>query len=173
MKTVVPQRPTHPGPVATSRGRHDVVNTLADICAPHSSHEHAREERELVAMLSVYRTAGGVVSGAALAAILRHHCSQPVSVVARWLVQRAVLSFQWLGQALIPLFQFDPISMCPRLDTLAVVRELTDAFADWELALWFASPNTWLDDVCPVARLHSDPESVLRAAQADRFIALG
>jgi hypothetical protein len=131
-------------------------------------------ERELVSMLTAYRPVGGVVSGDDLAAILRDHHPQPISVVARWLVRRAILSFSWRGQTLIPMFQFERSSMCPRSDVLAVIRELRDAFDDWEVALWFATPNTWLDNHArPVTLVDSDPQAVLRAAQADRYIVIG
>jgi hypothetical protein len=131
-------------------------------------------ERELVSMLTAYRPVGGVVSGDDLAAILRDHHPQPISVVARWVVRRAILSFSWRGQTLIPLFQFERSSMCPRNDVLAVIRELQDAFDDWEVALWFTTPNTWLEDRArPVNLVGSDPQAVLRAAQADRYIVTG
>lgn len=131
-------------------------------------------ERELVTMLSAYRPLGGVVSGDDLAAILRDHHPQPISVVARWLVRRSILSFSWRGQTLIPLFQFERSTMCPRSDVLAIIRELQDAFNNWEVALWFATPNAWLDDSTrPVTMVGSDPQAVLRAAQADRYIVLG
>lgn len=130
-------------------------------------------ERELVTMLTAYRPVGGVLSGDDLAAILRSHHPQPISVVARWLVRRSILSFGWRGQALIPLFQFERATMCPRVEALAVIRELKDAFNDWELALWFATPNAWLDNACPVTKVCSEPGAVLRVARADRYIVLG
>ena len=136
-------------------------------------HKDDWNERELVAMLAAYRLCGGVVGGDQLAAILREHHPQPISVAARWLVRRSILSFSWRGQTLIPLFQFERTTMCARAGVVAVVRELRDAFNDWEMSLWFATPNSWLDNVCPVSVVCSEPQAVLRAAQADRYIALG
>jgi hypothetical protein len=133
----------------------------------------AIEEQELVFMLTAYRPAGGVVGGDDLATMLRGHHTQPLSVVAGWLVRRSILSFHWRGQTLIPLFQFERSGMCPRADVIATLQELRDAFDDWEVALWFATPNAWLDYARPVVVVDRDPRSVLSAAQADRFVVLG
>jgi hypothetical protein len=132
-----------------------------------------REEKQFVAMLSAFRLGGGVVSGDDLSALVRSHHDQPVSIVARWLVNRSILCFDWHGQTLIPLFQFDRSTMQPLPVVLAVLRELNGTFNDWEMSLWFAQPNSWLANEPPVLALRSDPLAVLQAAQADRFIALG
>lgn len=147
---------------------------LLDGTPPRFMREDEWNERELVTMLTAFRPVGGVVSGDDLAAILRDHHPQPISVVARWLVRRSILSFGWRGQTLIPLFQFERASMCPRTEVLAIIRELHDAFNDWEVALWFATANAWLENSArPVTTIDSDAQAVLRAAQADRYIALG
>ena len=138
----------------------------------HARGEHV-QERELALMLAVLRPDGGVVSGDQLATLLRGHGEQPVSTVARWVVQRSILSLGWQGQTLIPLFQFDRVSMQPRPQVVAIIRELAGAYDDWEMALWFTRPNAWLDDEVPVKRVRTDPASVLKAAQADRFIVRG
>lgn len=130
-------------------------------------------EREFAAMLVAFRLGGGIVSGEGLARLLRVRHDQPVSLVARWLVGRSILSLDWRGQTWIPLFQFDRDTMKPRTCVFDIVRELAAAFDDWEMSLWFATPSTWLGDVAPLSMLDRDPRAVLRAAQADRYIALG
>ena len=54
-----------------------------------------------------------------------------------------------------------------------IVRELRDAYDDWELALWFASRNEWLDHASPVEAIRCDAAAAVRAARIDRFIARG
>lgn len=132
-----------------------------------------REERQLVAMLVAFRPGGGVVSGDELAQLLRPQYDQSVSVVARWVVQRTIVSLSWRGQTLIPLFQFDRECMQLRVGLTCVVRELSDAFDDWDLGLWFTQPNCWLNDATPAEAMAGDPAMVLQAARTDRFIALG
>jgi hypothetical protein len=33
--------------------------------------------------------------------------AKPISLVARWIISRTVISFGWRSQTLLPLFQFD------------------------------------------------------------------
>ena len=89
------------------------------------------------------------------------------------LLTRAGVNFERQSQTLVPLFQFDLSDMSLRPSVTAILRELTDVFDDLALALWFAEPNAWLADSSPVDVLTSDPDSVLAAARADRFIARG
>ena len=37
---------------------------------------------------------------------LRRTHSQPLSKLARWIVSRSIVTVQWRGQTLVPLFQF-------------------------------------------------------------------
>ena len=78
-----------------------------------------------------------------------------------------------LGRQLLPLLQFDLMDMRLRPEVAAVVGEFTSALDDWELASWFAEPNSWLRGARPVERIGVDHAEVLMAARADRFVALG
>jgi hypothetical protein len=135
--------------------------------------DEALRARQAAAMLAEFRRGGGVVTTDELVVLLRRQHDQPLSMVARWVFRRSILSFGWRGRTLVPLFQFDRRTMLPTPELLAVVGEIRDAFDDWEAAMWFAAPNSWLAGTTPVVALCSDPASVLRAAQACRFIAFG
>jgi hypothetical protein len=71
------------------------------------------------------------------------------------------------------MFQFElrSMSLLPRLQ--AVLSELVSVFDEWEAALWFAQPNSWLQGAAPVDLIGGDAPAVLHAARADRFIATG
>jgi hypothetical protein len=71
------------------------------------------------------------------------------------------------------MFQFEGVYMTVRRSVSAVLAELKGAFDDWDLATWFAFPNDWLDAQAPLDVLAIDPQAVLQAARADRFIAQG
>lgn len=126
-----------------------------------------------IMMVDAYRRTGGLVSGAEVALLLRRHSRQPLSLLARWIVARRVVSFVWHSEILVPLFQFDRHDMSLRREIGQVVDELADTFDDWELAAWFAQPNSWLQDAAPVELIDVDQPAVLQAARADRFIARG
>ena len=129
--------------------------------------------RSVTQMMQVYDITGGVVSGDELSGLIRGPAGQPISLIARWIVNRQVVSIPWRSQTLLPLFQFDlhGSSLQPAVER--VVAELTGVFDDLELAIWFAQPNTWLDGVAPVHVLSHDVFAVLEAARADRFVATG
>jgi len=124
-------------------------------------------------VLHVYGRTGGLAGGDELTLLLRRRTSQPISMLARWIVERRVVSFGWQGEYLVPMFQFDRTDMGVRHSVSAVLDELDGTFDDWELASWFALPNTWLGDDTPVDVLRRDPHAVVQAARADRFIARG
>jgi hypothetical protein len=126
-----------------------------------------------LAMVDAYRRSGGLLSGDEVALLLREHASQPLSVIARWIVTRRVVSYVWQSQTLVPMFQFDRSDMSLRRGTSEVVDELADTFDDWELAAWFAEPNSWLHGAAPVEMIEVDQRAVQQAARADRFVARG
>ena len=134
-------------------------------------HDAARAAH--MTMVDAYRRTGGLVGGAEVALLLRRHSTQPLSLLARWIVTRRLVSYVWQSEILVPLFQFDRHDMSLRRASSQVVDELADTFDDWELAAWFAQPNSWLQDTAPVELIDIDQPAVLHAARADRFIARG
>ena len=129
--------------------------------------------RRYLAILDEFEATGGVVTGDELAAWARSWADQPLSIVARWLVQREVTNFKWQGTTYIPLFQFDCQGKARRDGLQDTISQLACAFDDWEMAEWFALPNVWLGDASPASRLAHDPAGVVGAACADRFVAMG
>jgi hypothetical protein len=124
-------------------------------------------------VLRAFQRTGGLVSGHELTFLMRGRTSQPISMLARWIVERRVVSFEWHGETLLPMFQFDRADMSVHRDVAAILDELEGTFDDWGLATWFALPNAWLKDRSPVDLLPLDPNAVRHAARADRFIARG
>ena len=128
---------------------------------------------QYLAMAQGYASSGGIAGCDEMVGLLRRCFDQPISVLARWIVGRAVVSFEWRATTMLPIFQFDIADMTIRPQVSEVLRELRDTFDDREVALWFAQPNAWLDGRTPVDVLRTDPASVLDAARADRYIARG
>ena len=125
------------------------------------------------AMERAFRSSGGMVAADELARLLRGRVEQPLSRVARWIVAREVVSFEWRSQTMLPLFQFDLHAARVRAPVAAVVRELAVVFDDWDLARWFTEPNAWLGDAAPAKLVDAHAGALLAAARADRFIAKG
>ena len=132
-----------------------------------------RKDIQLATMYRAYSRSGGLCTGDELALRLRVHSAQPISLLARWIVSREVISFQLHLQTMLPLFQFDLAEMVVRPEVSAIIGELSGVFDDWDLALWFAEPNVWLDDRAPIEVCVFDARAALHAARADRFVANG
>jgi len=142
-------------------------------CSARATTEHRIEERQFVEMERSFAAHGGFASDDEIARRLRQYHDQPLSLLARWIVDRSIISIVWRSRRLIPRFQFDLSDMSLRLETRHVVSELSAIFDDWELTLWCASPNTWLRNKTPVDLFADEPLRVLHAARADRFVARG
>lgn len=125
------------------------------------------------AMEAAFRATGGVASSDELVFRLRRHASQPISRLARWIVDRHVIGFEWQGHTLLPLFQFEPDTLTPRAGVTTLIRELVPALSDWEIAVWFAQPNVWLDGQAPADVVLRDVSAVFNAALAERYLARG
>jgi hypothetical protein len=148
-------------------------SAVNDTGAPPATEAESAALGQYLAMARAYRRTGGLLSGDDLAMRLRKRSTQPLSLVARWIVSREVVCLKWQTQTWLPLFQFDPADMSLRSEVSGVVGELAGAMEDWDLALWFSQPNPWLDGAMPVDAIDSDQPAVLDAARVARFIARG
>ena len=124
-------------------------------------------------MSRVFGEHGGMLTADELVQSMRTNLAQPLSIVARWIAERAAVQFAWRSQTWFPYFQFagNPMSIRPAVSE--IVLELRDAYDDWELALWFASRNESLDHASPVEVIRCDAAAAVRAARIDRIIARG
>jgi hypothetical protein len=113
-----------------------------------------------------FTCSGGLVSGDTLAAMLRPHCDQPISSVARRIVRGELVHLSWHSQILVPLFQFDLSDMSLRNGVRHVIETLAPAHDDWGIATWFAEPSVWLDGQRPADVVGRDPARVMQAARA-------
>ena len=111
-----------------------------------------------------------MVTGGEIAERLRPVCSQPVSLLAHWIVDRRVLSFSCCSGLMFPLFQFDFLRGCVHSGVLRAMSELSGALIDDEVARWFVQPNGWLIGATPADSWLCHAAAVLAAARADRFL---
>jgi hypothetical protein len=141
---------------------------------PHyAPHRVTQGQLRLRAMECAFLPTGGIVSGDCFSQLLRHGQDQPISTLARWIVNRDVVSFEVHGQIWLPMFQFDPSDLHVRPGVKKVIDELRGVFDDWELAEWFAHPNSSLAGQTPASEVVCNEQAVLEAARVDRFVAAG
>lgn len=86
----------------------------------------------------------------------------PSEPASRWKRERRVFAVRHGGRDLFPAFQFD--DGYPRPVIKQILRELPPTATDWQIAIWFASGNGWLDGAEPRHRLDA-PDEVLEAAR--------
>jgi hypothetical protein len=125
------------------------------------------------AMARSYADTGGLLGADELAGRIAQSVSNSVGTVARWIVGRRVLSFQWQDGYWLPAFQFAPPSFTLRAPMDAVLEELVPVLDDWSLARWCCSPNEWLAGHTPANALHQYQREVVDAARAHRFALMG
>jgi len=131
------------------------------------------EDRQLEALSCGFERHGGLATADEVVRLMRRRSDQPISTLARWIVDRHIVHFPWQGATLLPLFQFDRNHMLLNPVVISVVRELRDTFVDREIALWFVTPNASTNGVAPVDAFECSPLAALAAARTDRLVALG
>jgi hypothetical protein len=137
----------------------------------------AERDRRFVGMLRAFRSTGGLLRGDEVSELISYHrqsdASQSISRLARQIATREVVSFEWRGERWLPLFQFQLSDMSLREPVRQVAAELAPVMDGWALANWFATANAWLGQRTPVEALKDDVSSVIQAARAERYVALG
>jgi hypothetical protein len=149
------------------------ISRMAAVPSAETGWSRRAEDRQLIQMQDAFARHGGMLTGDDVARAMRHRGSQPVAAIARWIVGREIVHLVRHSVIMLPMFQFDPVEFELRPGVRQTILELRDAFDDWDMCAWFATPNSWLDGEMPVERLMSDADSVVQAARADRFITLG
>ena len=130
-------------------------------------------DRAFVGLLKAFRRHGGLARGDEVAARLRRLHGTDLGSLARRIVARELICFEWQGELWLPLLQFDPLDMSLQPALAQVAAELAAAFDAWELCCWLAAPNSSLDDRAPLDVLEDDAGAVLQAARMDRFVVCG
>lgn len=145
----------------------------SDTCWSSDFTEDRVKRDQLDAMLAAFMLHGGMLTTDEVTERLRASCDQPISKLARWIVSGSTLSLTWHRQTLMPAFQFHFAELTIRPRFSEVLRELRSALDDWEIALWFATPNATLGNAMPVNVLANDAPAVVQAARVGWFIVRG
>jgi hypothetical protein len=131
----------------------------------------------MTTLCSMLEPFGGAVDDSKILESLRCCCSQPLSVLARWIADRQVLHLPWGAATYFPCFQFvsdgHQGTYAPLPGMRGALVELDGVFDDMEIVEWFARPNDWLGRRAPAAVVTADADWVIGAARADRYIASG
>ncbi len=140
--------------------------TRAPSCA---TPQRRREDAALAELMAGYGAHGGLASTDEVVGLMRPHWRQPISVLAKWIIGRKVVSFMSCTQFLLPLFQFARPRMTPNEAVGDCSIELGDLMGVEAFAAWFVRPCEWLGRRMPVDLLSNDPDAVVDAAGRTRL----
>ncbi len=159
VNTFEPAQPT-PGAsrVPMSRGQRKPI----DDCGAGNQRHGPRND-----WAAEFLASGGVATSSEVAERLREKISQPVSLLARWIVDRRVVVLSCAAGTALPLFQFDFTLGCLRCGVAPVVAVLSEAMTDDQVARWFVAPNVRLNGAVPADTCQFSDPAVLAAARAD------
>ena len=146
----------------------DAANRPHQRCTPQRYADH-----QFAGMLNAYRASGGLGRIQEVLKLLKSHEASAALTLAQWILKKKVICFEWRSNAWLPWFQFRASDMAPQPQLAPVLAELAPVFDPWEMANWFAQPNSWLANCPPVDSINVNSPAVLRAASADRFVAIG
>ena len=85
------------------------------------------------------------------------------ALAARWRSDRKIFAIEHRGRLLYPAFQFDEVGR-PRAVIGRILKALGPGTGSWQTAIWFTTPNSWLDRRSPLDLLESEPDRVIDAA---------
>lgn len=128
--------------------------------------EASAKDLEFLALAEGYRAFGGIAVSAEMAGRLP---GAGISRLARGIVAREVISFEWRGEYWLPRFQFEGEGLTVTADAALLIAELAAALDDSELAQWFVTTNAWLGERLPLQVVPTDFERVHDAARSFRF----
>lgn len=152
----------HPARFSTERGAEKM---------PYSDLSSGCTDDQFLSMLIAYRGSGGLARDGELLALSGRRHGPDAYMLACLIADQQVIGFDWQSRIWFPIFQFNLRDMTRPPALRQVLAELTPVYDAWKLVSWFARPNAWLDGRVPAEVLQPDPAAVLKAAQADRFIA--
>ena len=120
-------------------------------------------------LIERYSSQGGLASTDEVVHLMRPYWRQPISMLAKWIVGRRVLSFSWRSQILLPHFQFETPRMTPKQVIVDCSIELGNMVDDEGFAAWFSRRCEWLDGRMPLELISDDPGLAVEAAARTRL----
>src|SRR6202008_4574182 len=113
------------------------------------------EDRQLQSITCGLRHHGGLATFDDVVLRMAPQIAQPAVALSRWMKQGVVIHLARKTEALLPLFQFDLTELGLDGRVAPVLQELGGIFDNWELALWFVTPNECTAGKAPVDMLQS------------------
>lgn len=117
---------------------------------------------------SALLTEFGALRSQEVADLAESRASNRAALANRWRAENRVVAVPLGDELLYPGFQFNAEgkpkpAIGPTIDLLRSDPHTTD----WQMALWFVTPTSWLGGIRPVDLLDEDPDAVINAARRE------
>ena len=106
-----------------------------------------------------------VLTAEAVAAGAAHISTNRSATASRWKKARRIFGVRVSGRETYPAFQFQEGRPRPIIGN--ILSALPEEMTGWQTALWFCSPNGWLDGKIPLEKL-GHQSAVVAAAEHER-----
>lgn len=117
---------------------------------------------------SSFLTEFGALRSSEIADLAGSQAANRAALANRWRAQNRIVGVPWRDELLYPGFQFAadgrPI---PAIQPALAALRSDPHTTDWQAALWFATPTSWLRGQRPLDVLDADPDLVVEAAQRE------
>ena len=158
--------------VQTARGPSLNVASMKNTFSSGSGADHIKGgevDQQFIGMLQSYRCSGGLARAQEVFEMFKARKACDVAQLARWILERHVVSFDWQSKIWIPLFQFDRSTMALVPGLPPILATLNPIFDAWEIAHWFSLPNRGLGDCAPADTVSVDAMAVFDVAEKCAF----
>lgn len=110
----------------------------------------------------------GALRSQEIADLAESRATNRAAIANRWRTENRVVAVPWRDELLYPGFQFTSEGRPhPAIKGALELLRSDPHTSDWQAALWFATPTSWLGGRRPVDVLDNDPDAVVEAARRE------
>ncbi len=110
----------------------------------------------------------GALRSQDVADLAESRASNRAALASRWRTENRVIAVPVGDELLYPGFQFNAEGKPkPAIGGTIDLLRSDPHTTDWQMALWFATPTSWLGGIRPVDLLDEDPDAVIDAARRE------
>lgn len=107
-------------------------------------------------------------TAAAVAEFAQSRARNRNALASRWAGEKRIFGVLSDRITLFPAFQFNPDTRQPYPEVREVIRALESDYEGWSLAIWFVTPNDWLEGKAPLDCWSDDRATVVAAARSEQ-----
>lgn len=148
----------------------EVISTIVSLWVPKQpvSSTLLRQAKMLAKAKTEILQSNDWVTARELSSLAQFKSSNPSSQPNKWKIAGKLFALRHEGIDYFPIYGLDPVTgYRPIVGLENVVAILTPTKSGWDMAFWFASPNTFLGGKRPKDVVLQDVASVMRAAREE------